>query len=153
MTLNKNVGKAGDKVTVTGFVNRRGKKGDVMIYEPRIGGKVVGKDTWISDVRGYADGSRFVASGAKVGDVVAVTGTLYDYAGGKLAIENVTSVVVVSKVARDDLVRMFADIPADAIAAANDANHTVPKAIIAPNGEVKVFGKAKQVTAAIAALF
>jgi hypothetical protein len=153
MSMSKSIGKIGEVVTITGNVNRKGKKGDVMVFEPRVNGKVVGVDAWFSDSRGFHDGSNFVNSGVKVGDVVSVTGTVYPYGDGKLGIENIHNIQVVGKVNHEELVRMFENIPSSVIAQENEGNHSAPKGIITPDGNVKVFGKSKQVKLAIASLF
>ena len=159
MTINAKVAKVGDKVTVTGIVNRK-EKGTRMVYEPRVNGEVVGDDIWFADVYTqvagqprHNDAAKFDAARAKVGDIVEVTGTVYAYGKGKIGIFNIT-VKVVGKVPYNTLEPMFDNIPAKAVDAANiDARHTAPKAVINPTGNVEVVGNLKQRRASIARLY
>jgi hypothetical protein len=159
MTINPKVAKPGDIITITGPVNRK-ERGTRMVYEPRVNGNVVGQDIWFADVYVqvagkpvYNDAAKFDEVGARVGDIVEVTGTVYPYGKGKIGIFNIT-VKVVGKVPYNTLEPMFDNVPAKAVDAANiEARHTAPKPIINPNGNVEVVGNTKQRRASIARLY
>ena len=163
MTINTKAAKPGDKITIVGYINRRGKSKTNgsqtrMLYEPTtLDGEVLGLDMWVADKYGdnqtgvtHNDANKLNKTNLVVGDLVEITGEVYEYWKGKTRCIGVCNLVedmikLVKPTNPAIVEKMNKDIPEDAIREANSVERfSDPKPYIMKDGNVGVVGTKKE---------